>query len=101
MRKLSTIGKKENRGDLVKKSGRSTGRLKKLYSLEGTAEILEYLNGHPGCRKRDLHTVASPSTVSKRLHTFLTLGLITRELELTNEGRKYLGTIRKIETLEI
>ncbi len=101
MERPSTIGKKESRGDLVKKSGRSTGRLKKLYSLEGTAEILEYLDGHPRCRKGDLQAVASPSTVSKRLHTFLTLGLITEELELTNEGRKYLGTIRKIETLEI
>ncbi len=85
----------------MKKSGRSTGRLKKLYSLDGTVEILEYLDGHPGCRKRDLQAVARPSTVSKRLHTFLTLGLITEELELTNEGRKYLGTIREIETIKI
>ncbi len=85
----------------MKKSGRSTGRLKKLYSLEGTAEILEYLDAHPGCGKRDLEGVASPSIVSKRLQTFRALRLITKELELTDTGREYLDIIRKIEALEI
>ncbi len=85
----------------MSRSGRSTGRLKKLYSLEGTAEILEYLDAHPGSRKRDLEGVASPPIVSKRLHTFLALGLITKGLELTNAGREYLDIIRKIEALEI
>ncbi len=76
-------------------------RLRKLYSRKGTVEILEYVDGHTGCEISDLEKVATPFVVEKRLQTFWALQLMTERLELTDEGRKYLDMIRKIEGLEM
>ncbi len=75
-------------------------RLRKLYSRKGTVEILEYVDGHAGCEVSDLERIATPFVVEKRLQTFRALQLMTERLELTDEGRKYLGIIRVIESLD-
>ncbi len=74
-------------------------RLRKLYSRKGTVEILEYVNNNPACEISDLEKVATPFVVEKRLQTFRALQLMTERLELTDAGRKYLGIIRVIESL--
>ncbi len=74
-------------------------RLRKLYSRKGAVEILEYVDSHPACEISDLERIATPFVVEKRLQTFRALQLMTEELELTDEGRKYLGMIRVIESL--
>ncbi len=75
-------------------------RLRKLYSRKGTVEILEYVDGHPACEISDLERIATPFVVEKRLQTFRALQLMTERLELTDAGRKYLGIIRVIESLD-
>ncbi len=74
-------------------------RLRKLYSRKGTVEILEYVDSHKECEISDLERIATPFVVEKRLQTFRALRLMTERLELTDAGRKYLGMIRTIESL--
>ncbi len=70
-----------------------------MYSRKGTVEILEYVDSHPACEISDLERIATPFVVGKRLQTFRALQLMTERLELTDEGRKYLGMMRAIESL--
>ncbi len=70
-----------------------------MYSLKGTVEILEYVDSHKKCEISDLEKIATPFVVKERLQTFWALQLMTEGLELTDAGRKYLGMIRTIESL--
>jgi predicted transcriptional regulator len=77
------------------------GKLRKLYSLTGTAEILEYIYENPGCTKKDLREIALSQVVSQRLNMFKEYGLVHQdELMLTESGKKFLSLIHEIESLE-
>ena len=75
-------------------------RLQKLYSLKGTAELLEFISQHPGATQKDLEAVADPSIAAARIEEFLNFGLIDQQMELTEKGETFLTVIRKIEALE-
>ena len=77
------------------------GKLRRLYSLKGTAEIMEYIYHNPGCTKNDLREVAFSQIVSQRLDKLREYGLIHQdELMLTELGKKVLSLIHDIESLE-
>ena len=77
------------------------GKLRKLYSLKGTAEILEYIYENPGCTKKDLREIALSQIILQRLTMFREYGLIHQdELMLTELGKKLLSLINEIESLE-
>ena len=75
-------------------------RLQKLYSLKGTAELLEFISQHPGATQKDFEAVANPSIVAARIEEFLNFRLIDQQMTLTEKGETFLATIRKIEALE-
>jgi hypothetical protein len=76
------------------------GKLRKLYSLNGTVELLEYIGENPGCSKETL-TFVSSQILSLRLAAFREYGLICKEeLRLTKLGRKYVSLIQQMEALE-
>ena len=75
-------------------------RLQKLYSLKGTAELLEFIGEHPGATQKDFEAIADPFIVAERIEEFLNFGLIDQQMTLTEKGEMFLATIRKIEALE-
>jgi len=75
-------------------------RLRKLYSLKGTAELLEFIGQHPGATQKDLEAIADPFIVAARIEKFLNFGLIDQQMTLTEKGEIFLTVIRKIEALE-
>ena len=76
------------------------GGLQKLYSLEGTAELLEFISQNPGATQKDLEAIADPSIVAERIEEFLNFGLVDQQMVLTEKGETFLAVIRKIEALE-
>ncbi len=58
------------------------------------------MDSHKECEISDLERIATPFVVKERLQTFRALQLMTEGLELTDAGRKYLGMIRVIESLD-
>jgi len=87
---------------MIQDASMKIGKLRKLYSLHGTAEILEYIEKNPGCNRKDLKEVVPLRISSHRLATFREYGLIHQreELTLTELGKKYLSIIREMEALE-
>ncbi len=75
-------------------------RLQKLYSLEGTAELLEFIGQNPGATQKDFEAIADPSIVATRIEEFLNFGLVDQQMVLTEKGETFLAVIRKIEALE-
>jgi hypothetical protein len=75
-------------------------RLQKLYSLKGTAELLEFISQNPGATQKDFEAIADPSIVAARIEEFLNFGLIDQQMVLTEKGETFLTIIRKIEALE-
>ena len=75
-------------------------RLQKLYSLKGTAELLEFISQNPGATQKDLEAIADPSIVAERIEEFLNFGLVDQQMVLTEKGETFLAVIRKIEALE-
>ncbi len=75
-------------------------RLKRLYSLKGTAELLEFIGQHPGSTQKDLEAIADPFIVAERIEEFLNFRLIDQQMVLTEKGETFLTVIRKIEALE-
>jgi hypothetical protein len=76
------------------------GRLQKLYSLKGTAELLEFISQHPGATQKDFEAIADPFIVAERIEEFRNFGLIDQQMTLTEKGETFLAVIRKIEALE-
>ena len=76
------------------------GRLQKLYSLKGTAELLEFISQNPSATQKDLEAIADPFIVVERVEEFLNFGLIDQQMTLTEKGETFLTVIRKIEALE-
>lgn len=87
---------------LMQYAAMKSGKLRRLYSLEGTAEILEYIDRNPGCIQGDLKVITLSKTIVSRLTTFREYGLIHQkeELTLTELGKRYLSAIRAVEALE-
>ena len=75
-------------------------RLQKLYSLKGTAELLEFISQNPGATQKDLEAVADPSIVAARIEKFRNFGLVDQQMTLTEKGETFLTVIQKIEALE-
>ena len=75
-------------------------RLQKLYSLKGTAELLEFIGQHPGTTQKDFEAIADPSIVATRIEEFRNFGLVDQQMTLTEKGETFLTIIRKIEALE-
>ena len=79
----------------------NTRNLRRLYSHDGTVELLEYILRHEGCCRKDVLHLASRSTVDNRLKDFRELSLIEKgtSLRLTESGRTYLSIIKDVESL--
>jgi len=75
-------------------------RLQKLYSLKGTAELLEFISHNPGATQKDFEAIADPSIVAARIEKFRNFGLIDQQMVLTEKGETFLAVIQKIEALE-
>jgi len=75
-------------------------RLQRLYSLKGTAELLEFISQNPGATQKDFEAVADPSIVAARVEEFLNFRLIDQQMTLTEKGETFLTVIQKIEALD-